>query len=182
MNSNLADCNEMKKRTIIAISVVILAGLIGAWSLYRVIYPHHVINVDGKTLNLGQVYSQHLLTTVVITADGETILTVTAPINTVVKQLTTKLKSEVDEVNHSLPVGAKMRLATAYFNADITLHFSTIATYSGQHYAAISMPLEAVTVTYTANDQLQFDDIIELAQRYQNKTQQTFNDHYNFIK
>lgn len=166
---------------IIAMGVVILAGLIGARDLYTMICPQHVINIDGNTLNLGQVYSQDLLSTIVITSDGETLLTVTAPIKMVVKQLTTKLTTEVDKVNKSLPVGAKMQLATAYFDTDITIHLSTIVTYNAQHYAAISMPLEAVTARYTANDELQFDDIIELAQRYQNKTQQIFNNNYDFI-
>lgn len=171
----------MKKRTVIAIGILIFAGLIGARDLYAMLYPLHVIDVNGKALNLGHVYSQHLLSTVVITEDGETLLTVTAPIKSIIKQLTTKLKSDIDEANTDLAVGTKMRLATTYFNADITIHLSTIATYHAQHYAVISMPLEAVTVNYSVNDELQFNDIIELVQRYQNKTQQMFNNNYNFI-
>ena len=171
----------MKKRTVIAISVLIFAGIIGVWNLYAMLYPQHVIDVNGKRLHLGQVYSQHLLSTVVITGDDETLLTVTAPITTVVKQVTAKLQNEVKEGNKYLPDGAKMQLATAYFNTDITLHLSTVVTYNTQHYASISMPLEAVTVNYIVNDELQFNDIIELVQRYQNKTQQIFNNDYNFI-
>ena len=116
-----------------------------------------------------------------ITGDDETLLTVTAPITAVVKQVTVKLQNEVKEGNQSLPDGAKMQLATAYFNTNITLHLSTVVTYNTQHYASISMPLEAVTVNYTVNDELQFNDIIELVQRYQNKIQQIFNNDYNFI-
>ncbi|MCD9483380.1 hypothetical protein C9J21_01380 [Photobacterium phosphoreum] len=171
----------MKKRTVIAIGIVILLGVAGGRDLYTTFYPQHMINVDGKTLHLGRVYSQHLLSTVVITGDGETLLTVTAPITAVVKQTTAKLKNEVNKGNRDLAVGEKMQLATAYFNTDISIHLSTMVTYNAQHYASISMPLEAVTVNYTVNDELQFNDIIELVQRYQNKTQQIFNNDYNFI-
>lgn len=172
----------MKKRTVIAISVLIFAGIIGVWNLYAMLYPQHVIDVNGKRLHLGRVYSQHLLSTVVITGDDETLLTVTAPITAVVKQVTVKLQNEVNKGNRDLADGAKMQLATAYFNTNITLHLSTVVTYNTQHYASISMlPLEAVTVNYTVNDELQFNDIIELVQRYQNKIQQIFNNEYNFI-
>ena len=171
----------MKKRTVIAIGIVILLGVAGGRDLYTTFYPQHMINIDGKRLHLGRVYSQHLLSTVVITGDDETLLTVTAPITTVVKQVTAKLQNEVKEGNQSLPDGEKMQLATAYFNTNITLHLSTVVTYNTQHYASISMLLEAVTVNYTVNDELQFNDIIELVQRYQNKIQQIFNNDYNFI-
>ncbi|PSW40664.1 hypothetical protein CTM70_10490 [Photobacterium phosphoreum] len=171
----------MKKRTVIAIGIVILLGVAGGRDLYTTFYPQHMINIDGKRLHLGRVYSQHLLSTVVITGDDETLLTVTAPITAVVKQTTAKLKNEVNKGNRDLAVGEKMQLATAYFNADISIHLSTMVTYNAQHYASISMPLEAVTVNYTVNDELQFNDIIELVQRYQNKTQQIFNNDYNFI-
>ena len=171
----------MKKRTVIAIGIVILLGVAGGRDLYTTFYPQHMINIDGKRLHLGRVYSQHLLSTVVITGDDETLLTVTAPITAVVKQVTAKLQNEVKEGNQSLPDGAKMQLATAYFNTNITFHLSTVVTYNTQHYASISMPLEAVTVNYTVNDELQFNDIIELVQRYQNKIQQIFNNDYNFI-
>lgn len=172
----------MKKRTVIAVSILVLVGIIGSWNLYRVLFPYDMIHVNGKTLHLGQVYSQHLLSTVVITGDGETLLTVTAPTSSIVKQVTAILSDEVNKVNNELSVGTKMQLSTAYFDTDITLHLSTKVTYNAQHYTAISVPLDIVTVNYSVNDELQFNDIIELVQRYKNKTQQTFNHSYNFIK
>lgn len=171
----------MKKSSVIAIGVLVLAGLIGARDLYTMLYPQHVVNINDKTLNLGQVYSQDLLSTVTITADGATLLTVTSPLSTIVKQLTMKLQHDVNQGNRELVNGEKMQLATAYFNTNIVIHLSTVVTYNSQHYKAISMPLESVTVSYTANNELQFDNIIELAQRYQNKTQEVFNNNYNFI-
>ncbi|MCP4955317.1 MAG: hypothetical protein GY919_06795 [Photobacterium aquimaris] len=171
----------MKKSNVIAIGVLVLAGLISTRNLYTTLYPQHVININGNTLNLGQVYSQNLLSTVTITADGATLLTVTSPLTTIVKQLTMELKHDVNKGNRELVNGEKVQLATAYFNTNIAIRLSTVVTYNSRHYKAISMPLEAVTVNYTAKDELHFDDIIELAQRYQNKTQQTFNNNYNFI-
>ncbi|SMY16323.1 hypothetical protein [Photobacterium aquimaris] len=171
----------MKKRNVIAIGVLALAGLIGARDVYITLYPQHVVNINDKTLNLGQVYSQNLLSTVMITADGATLLTVTSPLSTIVKQLTMKLQHDVNQGNRELDNGEKMQLATAYFNTNIAIHLSTVVIYNSQHYKAIPMPLDAVTVNYTANNELQFNDIIELVQRYQNKTQQAFNNNYNFI-
>ncbi|SMY35042.1 hypothetical protein [Photobacterium andalusiense] len=171
----------MKKSNIIAIGVLALAGLIGARNFYTTLYPQHVVNINGNTLNLGQVYSQNLLSTVTITADGATLLTVTSPLTTIVKQLTMELKHDVNKGNRKLDNGEKMQLSTAYFNTNITIQLSTFVVYKSQYYKAISMPLESVAVSYTAKDELQFNDIIELAQRYQNKIQQTFNNNYNFI-
>ena len=172
----------MKKRSVIAISILILVGLIGVRDLYVMLDPQHVIDVDGKTLHLGLVYSQHLLSTVVITSNGATLLTVTAPITTIVKQLKTELNNDVvNEANKTLSAGEKMQLSTAYFNTNITLLLSTVVTYNTQHYASVSMPLETVAVNYTVNDAVQFNDIIELVQRYQKSTQKIFNNNYDFI-
>ncbi|MEC6798101.1 hypothetical protein VXS03_13650 [Photobacterium sp. S4TG1] len=171
----------MKKRRVIAVGVLIIAGLIGVRDLYMTLEPQHVVNVNGKTLHLGQVYSQHLLSTVVITSNEETLLTVTAPITTFVKQLITELNNDVNEANKTLSAGEKMQLSTAYFDTNITFHLSTVVTYNTQHYASISMPLAAITVNYTANDVVQFNDIIELVQRYQKSTQNIFNNNYDFI-
>ena len=171
----------MKKRRVIAVSVLIFAGLIGVRYLYMTLEPQHEVNVNGKTLHLGQVYSQHLLSTVVITSNEETLLTVTAPITTIVIQLKTELNNDVNEANETLSAGEKMQLSTAYFDTNITLHLSTVVTYNTQHYVSISMPLETVAVNYTVNDAVQFNDIIELVQRYQKSTQKIFNNNYDFI-
>ena len=171
----------MKKRRVIAVSVLIFAGLIGVRDLYMTLEPQYEVNVNGKTLHLGLVYSQHLLSTVVITSNEETLLTVTAPITTIVKQLKTELNNDVNEGNRALSVDEKMQLSTAYFNTNIIIHLSTVVTYNTQHYASVSMPLETVAVNYTVNDAVQFNDIIELVQRYQKSTQKIFNNNYDFI-